>query len=120
MTATPDPTAYTVTQFDIEDQRERHRVAEWDRQQVTRREQEKHERRKLRINVVMYVLITAVVATACVFLFHQWWLAVRGPSAKDTLNQEVQLACVNKGGTWTTIGDGSTSSTCVFLKETTP
>jgi hypothetical protein len=116
----PDPTEFNVSAFDLADQAERHRVTERDFQAKQAAATAKAERRSKRIEYGAYVLITAIVGAVLLVGFHEWWLAVRGPSARDTLNQQVQLACVEKGGTWTTIGDSSTAKTCVFLKEVKP
>lgn len=118
MTTVPEP---TVSQFDLEDQKERHRVAEREFQAKQAAAAEKAKTRRVRTKYTAYSFIALVAACAIVAFIYLMWQANKGPSAKDQLQQQEMSACIAKGGTWTFLGGGSESNkTCVFMKEIKP
>jgi hypothetical protein len=63
-----------------------------------------------RVVAVSWALGIAVVVCAVAALVYFW------QHDAGTRGQQAELACLNNGGTWTSIG-GSTSDVCLYLKE---
>lgn len=116
MSTLPEP---TVSVFDLEDQKERHRVTEREFLAKQAEATERARTRRVRIENTSYAFITLFIVAGIIALVYVIWQANKGPSASDTINQEQYTTCVSKGGTYTQLG-ADTDKTCVFMKEVQP
>lgn len=58
-----------------------------------------------------FVALAAVICTGILSV----WLAFKGPSTEDQMNEKVRLECIEADGTWLKLADGTdTYGTCVI------
>jgi len=117
MSTVPEP---TVSQFDMEDQRERHRVNEREHELAVETAKQKGLTRRKRWETTGYIVIALVIASAVCTFTYLIWQANKGPSANAQLQHDEQVTCINNGGVYTQLGADGSGKTCVFMKETTP
>lgn len=117
---TEGPETYTVSQFDMEDQRERHRVNEREHELKLEITKQKGLTRRKRWESAGYTVITLFLVAGVVFLIYVVWQASKGPSANAQLEHDQQIACINQGGTYIQVGADGSGKTCIFMKEVTP
>lgn len=82
-------------------------------------ESHKHERSMERIKHVFYAVCVGMVVAGIVGFVYVIWQANAGLSAKDQRDERLQNQCIDKGGSWLALEDGSSSGkqVCLYLKE---
>lgn len=116
----------TYSEYDLEvlrnGEKEKQRQFEKEKNEAyhaSRQADQKHERSMERIKHVFYAVCVGMVVAGIVGFVYVIWQANAGLSAKDQRDERLQNQCIDKGGSWIALEDGSSSgkNTCLYLKE---
>jgi len=86
---------------------------------ASRQADQQHERAMERIKHVFYAVCVGMAIAGIIGFVYIIWQATAGLSAKDQKEERLQTTCIEQGGSWVALEDGSSSGkqTCLYLKE---